>query len=459
MSRPVTASQIVLSNHGLRRAGGIEAYLATLVRGLHERGIRPTVVAKRFDPTMAEAAWVDAVSPFMFGVPGKLRDRWFDFQLRRLKARHGWFPLIALNQTAAADIAICGSNHPAHLAAMQQTRLRMSDRWKIGLERQHLGNSRVIVAHSQLLADQVQQHYRIDRGKIVVAYPPVDGKRFAPVSAQRRIELRQQLGLPLDRPVFLLVSTGHARKGLDIAVRAVSRASTNGLLVMVGRPPDIEAPNLRYLGYRSDIEDIYRAVDATLLPSRYEPFGLVGVESVLCGTPVLIERRVGCAEVMLPPAAMPFDLADERSLAAAIDLASQRWQADAAAHRRTAGSAGLRPVGAGAPRRVARLGRQAARRTRSTRRALKQRHDLGQHPVRAEALAGTRCGCRGGRRSRRGHTAHNHRRHATGLASGSIVRRHAGRGRARHRATPRAGWPHDPAATVPRQSVASVRTR
>ncbi len=319
---------LVFSNHGLRRAGGIEAYLATLIHGLHQRGIRPTVVAKKVDHTMTEAGWVDSVEPFMFGVPVKLRDRWFDWQLRRLKARRGWFPLIALNQTAAADIAICGSNHPAHLAAMQQSDLRTSDRWKIGLERQHLERSRVIVAHSRLLSEQVQQHYGIAPDKIVVAYPPVDVERFSPVSPQARAQLRQQLGLPDDRPVFLLVSTGHARKGLDIAIKAVARASRPCLLVTVGRPPDVDSPNLKYLGYRSDIEDVYRAVDATLLPSRYEPFGLVGVESVLCGTPVLIERRVGCAEVLLRPAALAFDLGDDSSLTTAIESALARWQRD-----------------------------------------------------------------------------------------------------------------------------------
>ena len=321
MSKPA----LVFSNHGLRRAGGIEAYLATLVRGLHQRGIRPTVVAKRFDRTMDEAGWAERVQPLMFGVPGKLRDRWFDWQLRRLKARHGWFPLIALNQTAAADIAICGSNHPAHLAAMQQSGLRTSDRWKIELERQHLECSRVIIAHSMLLCEQVQQHYGIAAQKIVVAYPPVDIDRFSPVAAQFRAQLRGQLGLPDDRPVFLLVSTGHARKGLDIAIGAIARASRPCLLVMVGRPPDVADANLRYLGYRSDMENVYRAVDATLLPSRYEPFGLVGVESVLCGTPVLIGHRVGCAEVLVEPAALPFDLGNEGSLDAAIELALDRW--------------------------------------------------------------------------------------------------------------------------------------
>ena len=323
---PPAAAPLVISNHALRHAGGIEAYLRTLVRGLHARGIRPTVVAKKFDRSLEECAWVDAVAVSMFGIPAKLRDRWFDLRLRRLKARHGWFPVIALNQTAAADIAVCGSNHPAHLAAMGIERVGVADRWKIELEHAHLARSRVVVAHSQLLADQVVAHYGIPPQKIVVAHPPVDTARFSPVDDAARAALRVRLGLPADRPVFLLASTGHARKGLDLAVRAVAMGDKPAWLVVAGRPPGIEAPNLRYLGYRNDIEDVYRAVDATLMCSRYEPFGLVAVESVCCGTPVLVEAGAGCAEVLRGDGALPFRLDQPGSLETAVDTAITRWQ-------------------------------------------------------------------------------------------------------------------------------------
>lgn len=312
------AVPLTFCNHGLRPSGGIERYLATLVGGLHQRGLRPTVIAKRFDPSMPEFGWVDAVRVPMTGVPGKWRDFWFDWRLRRLKARHGWFPLIALNQTGAADIAVCGSNHPAHLASMQRT-AGWLDRRKIALERAHLTRSAVILAHSQLLADQVQQHYGVAPSKIVVAHPPVDTARFSPVDDAHRRALRDRLGLPADRLVFLLASTGHARKGLDLAVQALGHSPLPVLLVVAGRPVPMKAPNLRYLGYRQDIEDVYRAVDCTLMPSRYEPFGLVGVESVLCGTPVIAARDVGCMEVLGPEAGLPIDLDDPASLQRAID--------------------------------------------------------------------------------------------------------------------------------------------
>ena len=317
--------QLALSNHGLRNSGGIERYALTLVRGLHERGMRPVFIAKRFDAALPEAGWVEPVRVPMTGLPGKLHDLWFDRRIRAIKRRRGLFPLIACNQTGAADIAICGSTHPGYLEAMG-LRAGLTDRWKIGLENAHLHNARVIVAHSQRMADEAVRFHGVAGDKIRLLYPPVDGARFGTVDTEARQRLRAEFALPPDRCVFLLASTGHKRKGLDLLVEFFRATALPVLLVVAGRPIADAGPNVRYLGYRSDIESVYRAVDFTILASTYEPFGLVGVESVLCGTPVLIAAGAGCAEVIAEPAQIAFDRAQPASLAAAIDTALARWR-------------------------------------------------------------------------------------------------------------------------------------
>ncbi len=316
---------IVLSNHALRHSGGIERYLLTLVNGLHARGLRPTVVTRRFDTRLPEYNWIDPVKIRTWGLGGPLRDRWFDWRLRRLQRQRGWHPLIALNQTAGADIAICGGTHPGYLAATGKP-ARWRDRLAITLERRHLQHARVVIAHSGLMAAQVQAFYGIPAAKVEVLYPPVDTQRFHPVSAEQRLALRQRLGLPADRAVFLLASTGHARKGLDLAVQALGHSDLPVLLVVAGRPVDMTAPNLRYLGYRNDMEDVYRAVDCTVMASRYEPFGLVGVESVLCGTPLIGAEGMGCMEVLTAAAALPFRVDQPGSLDAALAQVLARWR-------------------------------------------------------------------------------------------------------------------------------------
>ena len=357
----VTAAPIVFANHGLRHSGDIERYLLTLVGGLHARGLRPTVVARRFDAALPEYGWVDALRVPTWGLSGVLRDLWFDRGLRALKRRRGWRAVIALSQTAAADIAICGSTHPGYLEAMSK-RADWRDHLAIALERRHLQGAAVVIAHSRLMAAQVQRFHGAPAERIEVLYPPVDARRFHPVIPETRHRLRAVLGLPRDRAVFLLASTGHARKGLDLLVRTLGHSPLPVLLAVAGRPPCVEAPNLRYLGYRSDIENVYRAVDCTVMASRFEPFGLVGVESALCGTPVIGAEGMGVMEVLRGDARLPFSLDVRGSLEAAVALALTRWRAGRLALTEPAPRARLRPVGRSTPRCAAELGEPAERR-------------------------------------------------------------------------------------------------
>ena len=50
--------------------------------------------------------------------------------------------------------------------------------------------------------------------------------------------------------------------------------------------------NVVGLGFCTDMPELYRAADFTIMASLYEPFGLVGVESVLCGTRVVLSDNM-----------------------------------------------------------------------------------------------------------------------------------------------------------------------
>jgi len=321
---------LAISNHALRYSGGFERYAMTLVRGFHEAGIRPTFIAKSFDTSLPEYGWIHPIRLRMLGLPSKLRDQFFDWRIGRVKRRLGtrMGPLIACNPTRWADVAVCGGTHPGYLVAMGKP-MRMSDCWKIELERSHFESSRIIVAHSALMRDEIIRHYNISPAKIVLLYPPSDTLRFSIVDDNTRARLRADLSLPVDRAVFLLASTGHKRKGLDALADFFGRTSLPVTLVVAGRPPKTALPNVRYLGYRTDIENVYRAVDFTIMASAYEPFGLVGVESVLCGTPVLLAKGVGCAEVIAEPAGIAYDTKQPDGLVRAVTAAIARWQVGA----------------------------------------------------------------------------------------------------------------------------------
>lgn len=65
----------------------------------------------------------------------------------------------------------------------------------------------------------------------------------------------------------------------------------------------------------------YRAADFTIMASLYEPFGLVGIESILCGTRVVFSDNMACTEVMNENAGFFFSRQNPETLAQAITQA------------------------------------------------------------------------------------------------------------------------------------------
>ncbi|MGE0072347.1 MAG: glycosyltransferase, partial [Thiomonas sp.] len=220
---------------------------------------------------------------------------------------------------------VCGGTHPGFLQAMAK-RPGWADRRQIELERRCYAHARYIVAHSRRMREELLRYYDLPADKIDVLYPPVDASRFKPLDAQQRLLTRARLGLPADRVVFLLVSTGHARKGWAELQAVFAQTRLPITLAVAGRPLPHAAANVVELGYRADIETVFAAADFTVVASRYEPFGLVAVESVLCGTPVVIADTVGSAEVLGENAKIGYSLQTPDGLSAAIAAAYRRAQ-------------------------------------------------------------------------------------------------------------------------------------
>lgn len=118
---------------------------------------------------------------------------------------------------------------------------------------------------------------------------------------------RAEWGIPADATVALLCAKLQPWKRPFDALRAFARAAVDGShLLVAGEGPlrgslEREAENLNlqgcvhFLGFlnQSQLPIAYRVSDVLVLPSEYEPFGVVVNEAMLCSRPVIVSDRVG----------------------------------------------------------------------------------------------------------------------------------------------------------------------
>jgi glycosyltransferase involved in cell wall biosynthesis len=170
------------------------------------------------------------------------------------------------------------------------------------------------------------ERYGLPAEKIATIHPPADVNKFRLPTPAQRSTARAKLRLPADRIVFVFPSSGHKRKGLYPLIDAMKPFGSRLVLAVTGKPPGRVPEFVQHLGYVDDIADAYVAADFTAMASYYEPFGQVGVESILCGTRLLFEENMGCLEVVKGDAALRFNVWQpgtiRTAIAQAIDLAN-----------------------------------------------------------------------------------------------------------------------------------------
>jgi glycosyltransferase involved in cell wall biosynthesis len=150
-----------------------------------------------------------------------------------------------------------------------------------------------------------------------VVYPPVDTDFYRPAPVPRE-------------DYYLAVSAFAPYKRLDLAIAACNRLGRK--LTIVGSGQDtarlqtLAGPTVRLLGWQPDavIREHFRRCRALLFPGE-EDFGIVPVEAMACGAPVIAYGRGGVTETVLPlggpaaPTGVWFDDQTEDGVIAAIE--------------------------------------------------------------------------------------------------------------------------------------------
>ena len=313
--------EIIITIERFRKAGGTESYMFDLIRSFAQRGIKVHIYADKFDASLDTYPLIIPHTINLKWIPKPLRVFFFYrlFNKQRLQG----VPVITFNYTDKATMLICGGNRLGYLNACNN-RKSLFDRWQINRERSAFRSARTIVAHSELMKEELIKYYGIAAEKITVLYPPIDTSRFEVLGEEARRAIRARYGWKEEETVFLFPSTGHKRKGFEVLASFFANTDLPVKLAVAGTPIEQSMRNVESLGFCDNMPELYNAVDYTAMASEYEPSGLVGIESVLCGTPIVFSKNMACREVFNDKAGIFFDRNSPKALRAAIEEAVVR---------------------------------------------------------------------------------------------------------------------------------------
>ncbi|GAB1544295.1 glycosyltransferase family 4 protein [Scytonema sp. NUACC21] len=203
----------------------------------------------------------------------------------------------------------------------------LNARW----EKKAFRQSQAVVAVSDKIAKDLLE-IGVPQESIQVIVNGVDLQEFSPGVSDRK-----KWGLP--EGVTLALFAGDIRiprKNLDTVLHALVKVPELHLAVAgvkEGSPYLQLATSLglddrvHFLGLRRDLPEVMKAVDFFVFPSRYEPFGLVVIEAMATGIPVITASSTGAADLVTPSAGIVLqDSDDVEALATALLTLTQDRQ-------------------------------------------------------------------------------------------------------------------------------------
>jgi D-inositol-3-phosphate glycosyltransferase len=233
---------------------------------------------------------------------------------------HYWLSGLAAEALSAAwgGVPIV---HMFHTLGEMKNRIARSDeeregRYRIEGERRVLRRADRVIAATIAEVTQLRFLYRAPANKLAVIPPGVDVSHFYPIPGD---EARMYIGLKPDDRMVLFVGRIEPLKGVDTLIQAMSclqlREKQRVHLAIIGGDPaasprEMSAEMARlqklcddlsvgqtvvFLGKRDQdrLPYYYSAAELVVMPSHYESFGMVALEAMACGTPVVASEVGG----------------------------------------------------------------------------------------------------------------------------------------------------------------------
>lgn len=185
-----------------------------------------------------------------------------------------------------------------------------------GLNKWVIHNVDEVACASRFVRDVVKGKFKYTKREISVLPYGVDLETFKPIARTDVAALRRKLGLPSDKSLILTVQRLHERKGVHIYLQAaeqVLKKNPNAFFVVVGDGPErarLEslacslniADHVLFTGRQKDelLPAYYQVCDLFAFHTFHEGFGIVLLEAMASGLPILTTRAGGTVDIVEP---------------------------------------------------------------------------------------------------------------------------------------------------------------
>lgn len=194
-----------------------------------------------------------------------------------------------------------------------QSVYRLKKKWFSGID------DLTIVTPSDWLGGVVKKSF-FKNCKVKTIYNGIDLSIFTPTASEFRSKYNLQ-----NKKIILGVSFGWSHsKGLDVFVELRNRLSDEYAIVLVGTDSSVDATlpdgiiSINRTNNQKELAEIYSAADVLVNPTREEVLGLVNIESLACGTPVVTFNAGGSPECIDKTCGVVVDTNDTDALLAEV---------------------------------------------------------------------------------------------------------------------------------------------
>jgi len=334
-----------LATLGGKDTGGMNVYVHQLTRTLGKLGIRVDVFTRSQDEhvphVLHDLGYHNRVVHIPAGpevpLPKAELERYIPKFVQGIKSfaetKNIHYDLIHSHYWMSGIAAIDLANewkipflHMFHTLGLMKNRIARSPQeiegeYRIQGEKKVISSANRIIAATLAEKSQLEFLYETPSSKIAVIPPGVDTRHFYPIPKD---EAKEVVGIPEKTHTILFVGRIEPLKGIDNLIQAISIIQKRGELqccphdlVIIGgepnaKPEEMNAEMARlqdmvetlqienfviFLGKQDQqmLPYYYSAAEVVVMPSYYESFGMVALEAMACGTPVVASQVGGLA--------------------------------------------------------------------------------------------------------------------------------------------------------------------